>query len=132
MHPTKVRYGHESWVEIKPPEGPRIKGVVKNVVGSGDYVVWLPRYVCVFVFVVLLVGERRTTSRVVRCVGRGLWVWWTSEGVVYCTYRERLLFSRHAWCSMGVVLCACLRVRACIYSCVRVRACACACECACV
>ena len=46
VHPTKVRYGRDSWVEIKPPEGPRIKGVVVDVVGAGDYVVWLPRCVC--------------------------------------------------------------------------------------
>ena len=46
VHPSKVRYGNESWVEVKSPDGPRIKGVVKDVVACGDYVVWLPKYKC--------------------------------------------------------------------------------------
>ena len=87
VHPTKVRYGRESWVEIKPPEGPRTKGVVKNVVGAGDYVVWLPRCVCVFEFVGVFAGAVNHVPGA-RCFGRGLWVWWTSESIVNCTYRE--------------------------------------------
>jgi hypothetical protein len=51
VHPTKVRYGINCGVEVKTPEGPRLKGVVMDVAGDGDYVIWFSRCVCVCVCV---------------------------------------------------------------------------------
>jgi hypothetical protein len=47
VHPSKVRYGRGAGVEIKPPEGARLKGVVMDVAGTaGDYVIWFPKFKC--------------------------------------------------------------------------------------
>jgi hypothetical protein len=71
VHPTKVRYGINCGVEVKTPEGPRLKGVVMDVAGDGDYVIWFSRCVCVCVCVCV----SRCMSLAVLVEGRkGGWV----------------------------------------------------------